>query len=168
MAPSPYILRVLSQPTKVDEQTWQKWYTTEHVPDVINTGLGTRGALFRAYNDFALQTKTPPQSGETKLHAVQLSHFDEHPADKTFCAVYQTNIENVYESEEFEKVRTTSDLLPGKHRDCATWDIRIYKLIQDYDPDNLGEGVSKQSNLAEYQHLPQGFRLTYSSWRFKR
>ena len=103
--------------------------------------------MFRAYNDFTLQTKTVTDSAETKLHAVQLSHFDEKPTDKTFCAVYQTNIEDVYGSEEFKKVRTTSDLLPEKHRDCASWDIRIYKLIQNYDPDNLGESMSKQSKL---------------------
>ena len=143
MGPSPYLLRVLSQPTKVDEQLWQKWYSTEHVPDVVDTGTTTRGALFRAYNDFTLQTKTVSDSSDTQLHAVQLSHFDEKPTDKTFCAVYQSDFENLYESEEIKKVRTSSDLLPGgEFRPCAEWDVRIYKLIQNYDPDNLGEGVS--------------------------
>ena len=142
MGPSAYLLRVLSKPIQVDEKLWQKWYIDEHVPDVVGTGTCTRGALYRAYNDFALQTKTPTQSGETKLHSAQLSHFDELPTDKTFCAVYQTNFEKPFESEEIKEVRPTSELLPGKeYSPCADWDVRVYKLIQNYDPDNLGEGA---------------------------
>lgn len=143
MTPSPYLLRVLSKPTKVDEQTWLEWYTKEHVNDVVDTGTTTRGALYRAYNDFALQTKTTSGGGETKLHNAQLSHFDELPDDKTFCAVYQTDFEQPFLTENIKNVRQNSELMPegGPYMPCADWDSRVYKLIQNYDPDNLGEGT---------------------------
>ena len=150
MSPSPYLLRVLSKPTQVDESTWQKWYIEEHIPEVVNAGLATRGALLRANNDFALKTKTPPKSGDSKLHNVQLSHFDELPADKTFCAVYQTDLEKPMDSDKLNAVSTTGKLLDGKeHMSCAEWDIRVYKLIQDYDPDNLGDGALKVERRAK-------------------
>ena len=142
MAPDHYLLRVLSKPnSNVDEATWQKWYIDEHIPDVVGSGTTTRGALFRASNDFTLQTKTPTSSNKSDLHNVQLSHFNESPEDKTFLAVYQTQFEKPLESKKFDAIRTTSDLLPGKvTQPNAEWDIRVYKLIQNYDPDNLGDG----------------------------
>ena len=141
MAPPKYLMRILSQPTGVDEATWQKWYVQEHVPDVVNNGVAVRGALFRAFNDFTLQTKTPADgSGETKLHDAELSHFNESPTDKTFCAVYQTNFENYTQTEEIKKVPLTTDMFGGKEFfPMAQWDARVYELIQNYDPDNLGE-----------------------------
>ena len=154
MGPSPYLLRVLSQPTKVDDGEWQKFYAGEHVPDIVNFGVAKRGALFRAYNDFALTTKTPPSSGETTLHSAQLSHFNELPADKTFCAVYQTDLEDYTKADELKKVRQTRKGLPrvgcvgcesvqGKifksSRNVAIMTDNGVQLIQNYDPDNLGE-----------------------------
>ena len=126
---APYLMRILSQPTKVNENDWYKFYTEEHIPDVVNAGVATRGAMFRAYNDFALTTKTPAQSGETKLHNADLSHFNELPADKTFCAVYQTNLEHYPESEEIKNVRQTSPALDGRNfHPLAEWDVRVYKV----------------------------------------
>lgn len=147
MAPSKYLLRVLSQPTQTDTDTWQKWYTTEHIPDVVNSGVAQRGALFRAYNDFALQTKTPPNSGDTKLHSAQLSHFNELPDQMTFCAVYQTEFEDYTKSENIKDVRSTTKMFgeEGPYHHLAEWDVRVYKLIQTYDPDNLGECMSGSS-----------------------
>ena len=140
MGPSPYLMRVLSKPTKVDENHWQEWYTGEHIPDVVGFGVANRGALYRAYNDFTLQTKTPGDSGETKLHSAQLSHFNELPADKTFSATYQTDHEDYTKTKEIKKVRTTADMFNGEpYTPMAEWDSRVYKLIQNYDPDNLGE-----------------------------
>ncbi|KAK3721575.1 hypothetical protein LTR37_003131 [Vermiconidia calcicola] len=140
MAPSKYLMRVLSQPIKTDEKKWEKWYLNEHLPHVVDAGVAHRGALFRAHNDFALTTKTPPQSGETKLHGVQLSHFDEQPTDKTFCATYQTDFEDYSQTEEIKNVPQTGETFGGEaFQPLAEWDVRVYELIQNYDPDNLGE-----------------------------
>lgn len=101
----------------------------------MNSGVGDRGGLFRAHNDFTLQTKTPADSGETKLHSAQLTHFDERPDDKTFAAMYHTGFENYTETEEVKKVRTTSEMFDGKEFfPLADWDVRVYELIQDYNP----------------------------------
>lgn len=143
MAPSPYLLRILTRPTTVDEATWQRWYINEHLPDLIKSGARTRGALLRAHNEFTLQTKTTSAGGETKLHNAQLSHFDELPDDKTFCAVYQCEDEDPMLSEKLKEVPTSSSTLPGdgSMHPCAEWDLRVYKLIQNYDPDNLGDST---------------------------
>ena len=141
MAPSPYILRVLSKAKGLDQSTWQQWYKDEHIPDVVKARVATRGALFVANNDFTLKTKTPPSSGKSDLHDVQLSHFNELPEDKKLLAVYQTDLEKPMESERLKDVPQTHELLGGKQTmECAEWDIRTYKLIQNYDPDNLGDG----------------------------
>ena len=141
MAPSKYLIRALSKPTKVDEALWEQWYTKEHTPEAVSGGIGDRGALFRAHNEFSLQTKTPLESSETKLHDAQLSHFNENPGDKTFCAVYQTKFEDYTKSEELKNVSPTSEMLGGKEFfPLADWDVRVYELIQDYNPDNLPDG----------------------------
>lgn len=142
MPPPPYLLRVLSKPTQVDEKTWEKWYNEEHVPDVVNGGLSQNGALFRAYNDFSLKSKTPTGIGSTDLSGVKLSHFNEAPDNMTFCAIYQTDIEKPMQSEIVNNLPKTGKLLRGKeHFPLAEWDIRTYKLLQDYDPDKLGDGM---------------------------
>ncbi len=140
MPPSKYLIRALSQPTKVDAELWEKWYIAEHLPDAVNGGVGDRGALFRAYNDFALQTKTPSDSGATDLHGAQLKHFEERPDGMTFLAMYQTKFENYTETEEAKKIRTTSEYFNGEaFFPFADFDVRVYELIQDYNPDELAD-----------------------------
>jgi len=109
----------------------------------VNHGVTERGALFRAYNDFSLQTKTPINPGKTDLHNVQISHFNEGPADKTFCACYPTKYEDFTQTEEVKKVRQKAECLGGaEYHGLAEWDVRVYELIQNYDPDNLGEAIA--------------------------
>jgi hypothetical protein len=142
MAPSKYLIRALSQPTQVDEASWENWYAGEHIPHAVDSGVGDRGALSRAHNDFSLKTKTPLKSSNTELHGTQLAHFsNENPDDKTFCAVYQTRFEDYTQSEEAKAIPQTSDAFGGKEFfPLAEWDVRIYELIQDYNPDELSDG----------------------------
>lgn len=140
MAPSKYLIRALSEPVQVDDTQWEKWYVTEHTPDAVNSGVGDRGALFRAHNDFSLETKTPIESSNTDLNGAQLSHFDEKPNGKTFCAVYQTKFEDYTQTEEVKNVRQTSEMFGGKeYFPFADWDVRMYELIQDYNPNDLAD-----------------------------
>jgi hypothetical protein len=139
---SPYLLRVISKPTKVDSETWTKWYLDEHVPDLINSGTAIRAGFYHAFNDFDLSTKTPAQPKPTMLGDQQLKHTDlEAPSERKFLAMYQTDFEDPFATENMKKVRLQSDMLPGRDvMPSAEFDVRVYKLIENYDPQGLGEG----------------------------
>jgi hypothetical protein len=143
MTPAPYLLRVISRPVKVTNEEWTKWYLEEHLPDLINTGTTKTAALYSAFEDFPLSTKTPAKSEKTTLGGRQIAHTDiEIPSEKRFLALYQTEFPRPTHTEEYKKVRTESDIFPGKKSDeVADFDIRVYKLIQNFDPKNLGEGI---------------------------
>jgi len=120
---SPYLLRVNSNPVKVDAATWEKWYLEEHIPDLVDGGVATRAALYKSTHDLG-----------------GLSTATEIPADeKQFLALYQTEHAVPLETKEYKSLRTTSEMLPGKDiMPCAEWDVRNYELIEDRDPKGLG------------------------------
>ena len=121
---SPYLLRVNSRPTKVDEATWEKWYIEEHVPDLQNAKVSVRAAFYRATHDLG-----------------GLSTATDIPADeKQFLALYQCETPAPLETKEYlEGVPKTSEMLPGKEiGPCAEWDVRNYNLIEARDPKGLG------------------------------
>jgi hypothetical protein len=61
---------------------------------------------------------------------------------KRFLAVYQTEFPRPTHTEEYKKVRIESDIFPGKKVvKVADFDVRVYKLIENFDPNNLGEGT---------------------------
>ncbi len=125
---SPYLLRVNSRPTKVDEATWEKWYIEEHVPDLQNAKVSVRAAFYRSTHDLG-----------------GLSTATEIPADeKQFLALYQCEMAVPLETKEYlEGVPKTSEMLPGKQiGPCAEWDVRNYELIEERDPKGLGHGIS--------------------------
>lgn len=132
MAPSKYLLRVLSKPTKVSEEKWSNWYADEHVPDTVKAGVADRGAFFRAYNDFPLAVKTPSKSESnsgTELNGATLKDFEEWADDFVNLAVYQTKFENYTQSEELKKISPTSDAFGGEaFFPLAEWDVRVYKV----------------------------------------
>ena len=127
--PAQYLLRVNSQPTdKVGEELWEKWYTEEHIPDLIKAGVSQRAALYKATQDLGgLQTQTKNEEWDRK----------------TFLAMYQTDYPACLETDNYQKLPSTSPMLPGeKIGPCAEWDARNYNLIQNFDPDDVGEGKS--------------------------
>jgi len=134
--PSPYLLRVNSGP-KISPDLWQQWYVDEHVPDLVFDGkVSTRAALYRATHNFTLGTKSPKADDE-----------------KEFLALYQTDHAEVLEQEGYKRLRTTSEMLPGKNiGPNATWDIRNYKMIQNYDPKKIGEGTSNTFGCVPFRH----------------
>jgi len=55
-------------------------------------------------------------------------------------AIYQTDLEDLLKSEEYEAIETTNELLPEKEIDRnSELDGRNYELIQDFDPNGLGD-----------------------------
>lgn len=56
--------------------------------------------------------------------------------------MYQTEYPRPTDREEHKQVRVESDIFFGKRaRDVGDFDLRVYKLIENYDPNNLGEGT---------------------------
>ena len=45
--PSKYLTRVNSRPTNCDDQTWEKWYTEERIPELVSYRASSRAALYR-------------------------------------------------------------------------------------------------------------------------
>lgn len=139
MAASPFLLRIISKPTKGDVDSWTKWYTTEGLPALLSKMRASRAGFYHAYNDFELQTKTPLAERETKLHAVQLSHTDiEPPNDKTCLTMCQLD-----SIDPVEEIFRSSDLT-GDASHGTVSDIRVYKLIEDFDPKEYGHGECPQ------------------------
>lgn len=136
MAASPFLLRIISKPENSDVDSWTKWYTTEGLPALLSKIPASRAGFYHAYNDFQLQTKTPLAERETKLYAVQLSHTDiELPSDKTCLTMCQLDsIDSV------EEIFRSSDLT-GDASHGTVSDIRVYKLIEDFDPKGFGHGM---------------------------
>ena len=124
MSPSPYLLHVNSSPTAVSNALWKEWYTTEHVPDLVNSKSAIRGAF---YEEIGFVMNPKPNN------------------PRKFLALYQTDFEELLKSEEFKTLRTTSELFSKESArsngiaDNGNFDTKYYNLLQNYDPNNIGE-----------------------------
>lgn len=123
--PSQYLLRVNSRPIKASSDVWEKWYVEEHLPDLVNSGTTVRAAFYRSTHDLgglSTASKIPPD-------------------EKKFLAMYQTEFPACLETDQYQKCRKTSEMLPGgKVPESAEWDVRNYEMIEDYDPKKIGDG----------------------------
>lgn len=134
MAASPYLLRIIAKPANEAVGDWMKWYKSEGLPETLSNVTATRTGLYHAYNNFELQTKTPLDGEETELHEMKLSQtIDlEPPGDKVVLVMAQ--IESIDDADEI--FRRASPPTEGAH--AAVADIRLYRLIEDFDPRKLG------------------------------
>ncbi|KAJ9622121.1 uncharacterized protein PV06_05805 [Exophiala oligosperma] len=125
--PCQYFLSVNSRPqpsSGVDDQLWAKWYKEEHLPDLVNSQATKRAAFYQETHDFAAASK------------------DHHP--RPFLALYQTDFEEPLKTKNYlEGVRHSSGMWPG-HKptvEIGDFDCRNYKLIQEYDPNKIGDSA---------------------------
>jgi len=127
MATSSYLLHVNSRPTVVSNDLWTKWYTTEHIPDLVNSKTSTRAAFYQEIG-----------------HA-----FNPDPKDpRPFLALYQTDFEEPLKSSNYsDGVRRDSELFKQqgatskKNQDNGDFDARNYELIQNFDPNGVDESM---------------------------
>jgi hypothetical protein len=140
MAATPFLLRIVSKPADSDVDSWTKWYTSEGLPTLLSKIPASRAVFYHAYNDFELATKTPLEVCKTQLHAVQLPHTDlEAPNDKTCLTMCQ--LDSIDSAEEIFRL---SDLTGDADHGTVS-DIRLYKLIEDFDPKGIGHCECAQS-----------------------
>lgn len=121
---SPYLLYVNSKPTKVSDELWTKWYTEEHLPDLVSSKTSTRATFYK---------ELPPILGGD-------------PNPRNFLALYQTDFEESLKTENYTNLRTTSELFAQEGStknigDNGDFDARNYELIQVYDPNGVGNGM---------------------------
>ncbi|KAJ9630185.1 hypothetical protein H2204_008690 [Knufia peltigerae] len=133
MASSPFLLRILSKPVDGNVEAWSEWYTSEGLPSLLTKIPASRACFYHAYNDFELKTKTPLEGNQTQLHSVELAHSDlEPPNDKTCLAMCQLDSIG-----SLQEIFSLSDLTRDDPSHDTVSDIRVYELIEDFDPKGI-------------------------------
>lgn len=126
MSSSPFLLRLLTKPIDGNTGTSDNWFCLEKLPQLIQSTTATRAGYYRAYNDFALSTKTPDEVNQTKLGNFEIAQSDlEPPTEKTCLGMCQI--------EDLATMKPQSE--DNMH---AELDSRVYRLIQDFDPRGIG------------------------------
>ncbi len=133
---SPYLVRIIAKPATGDVAPWLAWYQAEGLPATLAKTQATRAGLFHAYHAFTLQTKTPLDGAQTGLHETTLSQtIDlEPPADKVVLAMAQVDL--AQEEDADALLQLARPPTAGPH--AAVADVRLYRLIEDFDPRGLG------------------------------
>jgi hypothetical protein len=135
MSPSPHLMWVNSKPTTVNDEQFVQWYTQEHIPDIIENGVALKATLYRETFDF-------PGSSREHHERSWLAMDQKSKNSRPYLAVYQTKVPEALKTPEFLKLRRTSDIMPVEEiLDSGEFDGRYYNLIQDYDPDHIGDGT---------------------------
>lgn len=126
-----HILHVFSTPFGVDDTTWEKWYTTEHVPDMVYCGVSATGQVYRRIDN----PLTQDAKDETK-----------------YFAIYQSDSPRQLHCKEYdEDVRHDSGLWGyGKSaREVGNFDARNYQFMKMFNPKDIGDGIVPLSELTE-------------------
>jgi hypothetical protein len=114
--PRPYLLSVHSQPTRLSNETWIKWYLEEHIRDMVYFGASKTGAFYQSSSDL-FTSGSPPKDGSEEMK---------------FLALYQTDRKGTNDSVEVrERVRKTSEM--WKKEGCeglTTFDVGEF-VIQE-------------------------------------
>ena len=107
----PGLLLVNSKITNpvLSEETFIRWYSTDHIPEVLNTS-GVNSALRFQNKDLK--------------------------AERPYLVLYPMNNIGFTHSDEFKKIGVYSDLLPdgAPIYDVTDMDVRVYSFIDKYEP----------------------------------
>lgn len=101
----------------IDEAKFIEWYDEDHIPEILETS-GVSSAL--RFKDV------------------------DPTAENPYLALYPMDDVGFTQSPEFQKIRVHSDLLPeGKSiYDLCDFDVRVYELVQVYEPRGDTRGTS--------------------------
>lgn len=104
----------ITRPDVLDEEIFTKWYSIEHIPDVLNTS-GVNSAL-------RFKNKDPK-------------------AEKPYLVLYPMQDIGFPQSEEFRNIKIHSDLFPGggPFDEYVDLDARAYSFIDKYEPNGPTE-----------------------------
>ena len=93
----------------LDEETFIKWYSEDHIPEILDTS-GVNSAL-------------------------RFKNADPK-AERPYMVLYPMDNIGHTQSEEFKKINVYSDLLPagGPIYNFVDMDVRVYSFIDKYEP----------------------------------
>jgi len=108
----PGLLLVNSKITNpiLNEETFIKWYSTEHIPEILETS-GVKSALRFQNKDLK--------------------------AERPYLVLYPMENIGFLQSDEFKKIGFYSELLPAGAPiyDLTDMDVRVYSFIDKYEPE---------------------------------
>ncbi|KAF9882912.1 hypothetical protein FE257_004893 [Aspergillus nanangensis] len=131
-----YLLLALSRPHSVSSTTWKKFYTQEHIRDMVSHDVVRKGALYEQF---------PNPLGRAP------------PDNKSFLAMYETDFARCLHTDEFASgVKTTSELFPrnGGPEDVADLEVRNYELVEIFNPKGVGSDLPPAPYLYEAEAEP--------------
>lgn len=120
-----HLLWVNSKPTKLSPEDWIKWYNEEHLESFVNTKAVTNGAF---YQEVSLDPNAKPH-------------------EMPFLALYQTTFPDAMRTKEFTTTKQPDSKVFQEHGltqspiENGAFDARNYENIQEYDPNNNGNGT---------------------------
>jgi hypothetical protein len=126
MSIAPYMLWVNSNPTQVSYEAWKQWYTSERIPDNVNSGNFIKAVCYEE---------------------IELPGFGAPGDSRKFLVLYETIHRNPSTPELMARMPLSSDNLPKMGTDAnnvylnGDWDGRCYELVQNYNPNNIGDGM---------------------------
>lgn len=109
-----YVKSRITNTESLDEKTFLKWYTEDHIPEVIQTsGINS---------------------------AMRFKHADP-TTDMPYLAIYPMEDVSFTQQDEFKNIGVHSDILPkgGPVYDLVDFDVRVYALYSAYDPTKSSE-----------------------------
>jgi hypothetical protein len=113
-----YVESRIINPSVLDASTFNTWYDTVHIPDILHTS-GMKTAI--RYRGVDKEQKYP------------------------FLACYPVQDISFLSSEEFKSIPHQSDMLPGPGHSCfdnAQFDSRVYSHVQTYEAAEASTGMS--------------------------
>ena len=116
MSPSGYLLFVNTSPKGVPDETWTKWWVSQHVQTLKTAKEQKACSRVALYKEVGFSLLPKP----------------DHPL--RFLALYETNNDQLQNNEAFTPTSPEENS-----------DTRNYKLIQDYNPRKLSTGQWRAS-----------------------
>jgi len=104
----------ISKPNDISPENFKKWYTEEHIPDVLKSG-GIKTAF--------------------RYEALDPS------ADRPYLAVYPTEDVNFVKSSEFAEIPFTSNIFPGpthSSMDFVDFEVKLFEFVYRYEKEGTG------------------------------
>ena len=126
MPVAPHLLWVTSMPIKCPVDLFERWYTTEHVPEIVECGAAQRANFYREVLDFPGSTRT-----HHDRQWLAVDQKDQPLELLPYLASYQSSDEQLLLNEKYKELPVTSDMLPWKiHAESGTFYAQNWKLIQ--------------------------------------
>ncbi|ROT38962.1 hypothetical protein SODALDRAFT_294125 [Sodiomyces alkalinus F11] len=135
-----YVNSAIERTDVLDEEKFMDWYDNDHIAEVLET------------------------SGVSSAWRFKDVEFGK--VEKPYLAMYPLEDIGFTQTDEFKKIRVHSDKIPGGAAiyDVANFDVRVYNLIQVFDPTKKGKGHTKTIISAQIEPGPEVSDEEFDRW----